>query len=132
MKQLSIKLIFALLAVVISGSAVSAQITSTQSGGRTSSKPEQAVQAEEKVKKVAQDSGRYFKQGLYNLQDNRRSRAREDFDKAVEVFLMSGINVQKNDRLRECYNQLIETVYRMEYPSGQRPVKGQPLRLGSS
>ncbi len=99
-----------------------AQITTTTSGGRSSSKPDQAAQAEARVRQITDDSGRYFKQGLYNLQDNRRSQARDDFDRSVEVFLMSGVNVQRNNQLRECYNQLIETVYRMEFPTEQRPV----------
>ncbi|NNE65668.1 MAG: transglycosylase SLT domain-containing protein [Pyrinomonadaceae bacterium] len=99
-----------------------AQVTSTRSGGRSSSTPAQAAQAEARIRQITEDSGRYFKQGLYNLQDNRRSQARDDFNKSVEVFLISGVNVQRNANLRECYNQLIETVYRMEFPSTARPV----------
>jgi hypothetical protein len=30
---------------------------------------------------------------------------------------MSGVDVQRNQKLRECYNQLIETVYRIEFPA---------------
>ncbi|MEZ5307711.1 MAG: transglycosylase SLT domain-containing protein [Pyrinomonadaceae bacterium] len=85
-------------------------------------KPVKVAQAEAQIRQVANDSGRYFKQGLYNLQDNRRPQAREDFDKSIEVFLLSGVNVQRNGELRECYNQLIETIYRMEFPTSQRPV----------
>jgi hypothetical protein len=56
---------------------------------------------------------------LFYLQDNRRPQAGEDFNKSVEVFLMSGINVTSNQKFkaRDCYNQLIETVYRIEFPS---------------
>jgi membrane-bound lytic murein transglycosylase D len=78
-----------------------------------------------KVKGVSLDAERYFKQGLLNLQDNKRPQARADFDKSVEVFLMSGVNLVSSDRdiknLKECYNQLIETVYRIEFPSSQQP-----------
>lgn len=102
-------------------SIIQAQVTSSTSDGRNSGVPEQARQAEAQVLKITDDAGRYFKQGLFHLQDNRRSEAREDFDKSVEVFLMSGVDVQRNQTLRECYSQLIETVYRMEFPNNQVP-----------
>lgn len=98
-----------------------AQITTNTSSGRNSGKPELAQQAEAQILKITDDSGKYFKQGLVHLQANRRSEAREDFDKSVEVFLISGIDVQRNQTLRECYSQLIETVYRMEFPNNQIP-----------
>lgn len=101
--------VFSLTAILIFVSAVSF--------GQT---PE-AQQAEARVNQITQDSGRYFKQGLLNIQDNRRSQAGEDFDKSVEVFLMSSVNVNSNQKLQTCYSQLIETVYRMEFPSVQQP-----------
>ncbi|MEP6900261.1 MAG: hypothetical protein ABJA66_00845, partial [Actinomycetota bacterium] len=106
----------------IFNSLVSAQVTSTTSDGRNNTKPVQAEQAEARILQVTTDSGRYFKQGLLNLQDNRRPQARDDFDKSVEVFLMSGINLTSNNngKARDCYNQLIETVYRMEFPSDKQ------------
>ncbi|HEY0459620.1 MAG TPA: transglycosylase SLT domain-containing protein [Pyrinomonadaceae bacterium] len=110
---------FTAILVFVLNSFVSAQVTSVTSDGRNNSKPVQAEQAEARVAQVTSDSGRYFKQGLLNLQDNRRPQARDDFDKSVEVFLMSGINLTSNNnaKARDCYNQLIETVYRMEYPT---------------
>ncbi len=76
-------------------------------------------------------SGAEFKAGLAALEDNRRPIAREKFDRSIEVFLMSGINLNSNNnaRARECYNQLMVTIYRMEFPSD----KEQPqLRLLSA
>ena len=68
------------------------------------------------------ESGIFFKQGLSNMQDNRRPMAGENFNKAVEIFLRSGVNVSRNPKLQNCYNQLIETVYRIEFPSNaQQP-----------
>ncbi len=106
----------------ILNSFVSAQVTSSVSDGRNNTKPVQAEQAEARILQVTTDSGRYFKQGLLNLQDNRRPQARDDFDKSVEVFLMSGINLTSNNnaKARDCYNQLIETVYRMEFPNDKQ------------
>jgi len=118
----------AILTFVLS-SFVSAQVTSVTSDGRNNTKPAQAEQAEARIQQITSDSGRYFKQGLLNLQDNRRPQAREDFDKSVEVFLMSGINLTSNNnaKARDCYNQLIETVYRMEFPTAQQPPLIRPL-----
>ena len=77
------------------------------------------AQAEARINKVTGDAGIAFKQGLFYLKDNRRQQAGEDFNKSVEVFLMSGINLtsRDNSKARDCYNQLIETVYRIEFPS---------------
>ncbi len=113
---------FTAILTFVLNSFVSAQVTSTTSDGRNNTKPVQAEQAEARIQQVTSDSGRYFKQGLLNLQDNRRPQARDDFDKSVEVFLMSGINLTSNNnaKSRDCYNQLIETVYRMEFPNDKQ------------
>jgi LysM repeat protein len=102
-------------------SAVPAQPTS---GSGLRNVPPDA-NGEAKVNQITNDAGVFFKQGLLGLQDNRRSQARVDFDKAVEVFLLSNVNVKTNNKLNNCYNQLIETIYRMEVPSLQLPnIKG--------
>ncbi|HEY8562109.1 MAG TPA: transglycosylase SLT domain-containing protein [Pyrinomonadaceae bacterium] len=102
------------------GSVVSAQVTSVTADGRNNAKPAQAVEAEARLQQITSDAGKFFKQGLLNLQNNKRPQAREDFDKSLEVFLISGINLTSNNnaKARDCYNQLIETVYRMEFPNG--------------
>jgi hypothetical protein len=107
------------LLAIISISA-NAQITGSTSGLRNV--PTEAAKVEQKVALVTNDAGRYFKQGLLNLQDNRRPQAREDFDKAVEVFLNSSLDVRKNQALQGCYSQLVETVYLMEFPSARQPA----------
>jgi len=78
---------------------------------------EEAQKAVAKVNKITDDAGKSFKEGLLGLQDNRRSDAREKFDKSIEVFLLSNVNVQSNPKLNDCYNQLTETIYRIEFPS---------------
>ncbi len=103
----------------ISNIVVSAQVTSTSSDGRNDTKPAQVAIAEARINQVTQESGRYFKQGLLSLQDNRRADTGEQFNKAVESFLVSGINLTSKDnaKARDCYNQLVETIYRVEFPS---------------
>jgi len=112
-----------LSAILIASTSVfvSAQTTLT-TANRDNSKTQQVKSAEERVGQITRDSGIYFKQGLYNLVDRRGPEARKDFDKSVEIFLMSGINVQKNTKLRECYSELIETIYRMEIPNSRQPA----------
>lgn len=114
------------LSVLILGvafaSAAYPQVIITSSGGRNSAKTEAAEQAEARIRQISNDAGRYFRQGLDNLHNERRFQAREDFDRSVEIFLMSGVNVQRDQGLRECYNELIETIYRMEFPSGRQPA----------
>ena len=120
--------VFSLTAIIafFSASFVQAQVNGS---GLRNIQPDNAGEA--KVNQITNDAGIYFKQGLLNLQDNRRSQARVDFDKAVEVFLMSNINVKSNGKLNNCYNQLIETVYRMEFPSLQQPqIKGLAVTCG--
>lgn len=93
----------------------------TLSTSNNETKTKDLEQANVRINQITNDAGRYFKQALLSLQDNRRAQAHEDFDKSVEVFLMSGVNVQSNQKLRECYSQLTETIYRMEFPSNQVP-----------
>lgn len=69
------------------------------------------------VNKVLEDSGRYFRDGLTALKQNQRSESGAKFDKSVEVFLYSTLNIQKDQKLQSCYSQLIETIYLMEFPS---------------
>src|SRR5689334_15536169 len=98
---------------IILAISISAQVS--QSNNQTVT-PE-VQKAQEAVNKVLADSGRYFRDGLESFKANRRSEAGENFDKSVEVFLYSTLNIQKDQRLSSCYNQLIETVYRVEFPS---------------
>jgi Transglycosylase SLT domain/LysM domain len=112
--------IYTLLLSAIFTVSAFAQVTSTTSGLRST--PDEVAKAEAKVNIITSDSGRYFKQGLLNLVDNRRPQARADFDKSVEFFLLSNVDVRKNVKLSNCYNQLIETVYLMEIPSAKNPA----------
>ncbi len=113
--------------IFASAALVSAQVTNTTAGGRNNAKPDQVASAEQRIDQITNESGRSFKKGLLYLLDRRSSEARVEFDKSVEVFLISGINVQRNRKLSECYNQLIETVYRMEFPSTQQPANLRSL-----
>lgn len=75
---------------------------------------------QEDLKKLADSklkSGFHFKMGLFNLQDNRRSQAGEDFNNSIEMFLMSKININRNLETLKCYNAMVETIYQIEFPA---------------
>jgi LysM repeat protein len=122
--------VFSLTAIftVLNATFAFGQISTSSTGARN-------IQAdnsgEAKINQITNDAGIYFKQGLLNLQDNRRPQARADFDKSIEIFLMSNVNVKSNEKLKNCYNQLIETIYRMEFPSNQQPqIRNLALTCG--
>lgn len=109
---------------VLSLTAILTILSSTFVFGQTSTGArsfEPDTTGEAKINQVLADAGKFFKEGLLSLQDNRRSIARGKFDEAVEVFLMSNINVKSNAALNNCYNQMLETIYRIEFPSVQIP-----------
>ena len=108
-------LILALVSTLFVASFVNAQITSARSSSNTAT-PEIA-KAQDAVNAVLAESGKAFKDGIVAFVGDRRSEAGSKFNKSVEVFLYSTMNIQKDQRLQSCYNQLIETVYRIEFPS---------------
>lgn len=71
--------------------------------------------------KILDDSGNYFRQGMEALKANRREDSGDKFNKAVEVFLYSALNIQRDQKLQSCYSQVIETIYRIEFPSSAQP-----------
>ncbi|MGH9819689.1 MAG: hypothetical protein ACRD43_05920, partial [Pyrinomonadaceae bacterium] len=83
--------------------------------------------AQAQVNKILEDSGRSFRAGLQALKENRKPEAGDNFDKAVEQYLLSTLNVQKEPRMRECYNGIIQTVYLIEFPTSQQPPKIREL-----
>ncbi|MBK8466757.1 MAG: transglycosylase SLT domain-containing protein [Chloracidobacterium sp.] len=72
--------------------------------------------AKEAVNTVLRESGVAFKEGLLAYEDSRMSDSGEKFNRSVEVFLNSTLNIQREQNLQSCYDQLIETVYLLEFP----------------
>jgi membrane-bound lytic murein transglycosylase D len=101
----------------VSVSFVQAQLVPNSSAG--SLQEVEKVQA--RVNQIIEKAGVSFNEGLLSLAENRRLIARQKFDKSVEEFLMSGVNVRSDRKLQFCYDQLVETIYRIEFPSKQQP-----------
>jgi LysM repeat protein len=103
------------LTLVVFVSVPRFQVTSSTSSSGTLT-PEVA-RANEAVNQVLLESGISFREGLLAFVDENRSAAGEKFNRSIEVFLYSTLNIQREQRLQNCYNQLIETIYRIEFPS---------------
>src|SRR5215210_119789 len=93
---------------------VSAQIPTGSSARSIPTEVEMADTAALQVISKAED---HFKKGKLNLDDNRREQARDEFDKAVDVILESGMDVRANQRLQTYYLELVERIYRLEVPN---------------
>jgi membrane-bound lytic murein transglycosylase D len=96
------------------------QVTSTRSNDQTLT-PEVA-KTQDGVNRVLTQSGASFKEGMLAVADDNRQVAGEKFNKAVEAFLESTLNVQSQPKLKACYDQLIETVYFIEFPTDANTV----------
>jgi len=115
---------------IILGISASAQTIGTASSNNTTT-PEIKV-AQDAVNNILLESGDRFNEGLIAYSGSKFQDAGAKFDKSVEVFLNSTLNIQRERRLQNCYSQLIETVYRLEFPSDvQMPqVRGLAATCG--
>ena len=90
--------------------------------------PSEIERDDPRVNKIIEDAEKHFKLGKMNLDDHKRQAAREEFDKAVDVVLESGMDVRSNPRLNRYYVELVERVYREEVP--QNVPSARPAQNG--
>jgi len=88
--------------------------------------PTAVQQSDEHVSKVIATAEDYFRKGKLNLEKNLRDQARDDFDKAVDSILESGLDVRASQRLNDFYWQLVTRIYREEVP--ERVPLPRPLQ----
>ncbi|MGA9995192.1 MAG: transglycosylase SLT domain-containing protein [Pyrinomonadaceae bacterium] len=98
--------------------ATQAQIT----GSSARAIPTAVERDDPHVTQTIEKAERHYKQGLLNLSDNKREQARDEFDKAVDAILESGLDVRANRRLQTYYLELIEQIYRLEVPQAGAQV----------
>ena len=91
--------------------------------------PTAVQQSEEQVSKVISTAEDHFRKGKLNLEDNKRDQARDEFDKAVDAILESGLDVRASQRLQGFYLELVERIYREEVPLGRNPVQASVTEL---
>ena len=86
------------------------------SGSSAREIPTEVQKADPRVDQVIGRANDHFRKGKLNLEDNKRDQARDEFDKAVDQILMSGLDVRANQRLQTFYLELIEKIYHEEVP----------------
>src|SRR6184192_4659250 len=78
--------------------------------------PTEVQKTDGRVDQVIERANDHFRKGKLNLEDDKREQARDEFDKAVDEILMSGLDVRANQRLQTYYLELVEKIYREEVP----------------
>jgi peptidoglycan lytic transglycosylase D len=111
--------LFAVL--VLPAVGVYAQIPAGGSSARDI--PTAVQQSDDHVSKVITTAEDHFRKGKLNLDDNKRDQARDEFDRAVDSILESGLDVRASQRLQGFYLELVERIYREEVPLGRSPVQ---------
>lgn len=81
--------------------------------------PTEQEKADLRVSNIINKAETHFKNGKLELENNRREQARDQFDKAMDTILDSGLDARSYPRLREYYVQLTERIYREEVPLQQ-------------
>lgn len=89
----------------------------------------EVLQAQKQISRILDESGKHFRAGLEDLKSNRRQDSGDDFNRSVETFLLSTLNIQRDARLQACYSQLVETIYRIEFPVDNQPPQLRPLAI---
>ena len=92
-------------------------IIQAQPGGSSARDIQTEVQkTDPRVDQVLERANDHFRKGKLNLEDNKREQARDEFDKAIDEILMSGLDVRASQRLQTGYLELVERIYREEVP----------------
>lgn len=76
--------------------------------------PEGPVPSAPRIPIVISRAEDHFRRGKLLLEDNERAAAREEFDRAMDAILESGIDVRSSEQLKSFYENLIERIYREE------------------
>src|SRR5207245_4105457 len=81
--------------------------------------PSEVEKTDPRVNQIIESANDHFRKGKLNLSDDKRQQARDEFDKAVDEILMSGLDVRASQRLQTFYLELVEKIYREEVPLNQ-------------
>ena len=107
----------AVSAIIAAGTVLPATIQAQGPAGSSARQiPTEVQKAEPRVDHVIDRANDHFRKGKLNLEDNKREQARDEFDKAVDEILMSGLDVRASQRLQTFYLELVERIYREEVP----------------
>lgn len=109
--------------------ALSAPISVLQAQTASSARyiPSEVEKLDGRVTQIIGKADDHFRKGQLNLNDNKRDQARDEFDKAVDTVLESGLDVRGNQRLQTYYLELVERIYRLEIPTQQPAGPASPF-----
>src|SRR4029453_390737 len=68
------------------------------------------------IDKIIASAEDHFCKGKLNLEDSKREKARDEFDKAVDSILESGFDVRASQKLQSYYLELVERIYLEKFP----------------
>src|SRR5436309_11484264 len=111
----------AVLTVLVASAASSFAQIPVASSAR--SIPTAVEQSEGRIVQIIARAEDHFRKGKLNLEDNKREQARDEFDKAVDAILESGLDVRASQTLQTYYLELVERIYREEVPIGHGPTQ---------
>jgi hypothetical protein len=136
-----VKIKFLTAAIILALSA--AMVAAGQVPGGSSARDVEigTQKTDPRVEQVLERANDHFQRGKLNLKDNKREQARDEFNKAIDEILMSGLDVRASQRLQTGYFELVERIYREEVPliraplqQNATPVVGQdtpsPVQIG--
>ena len=83
--------------------------------------PNAVQQSEDRVTRIIARAEDHFRKGKLNLEDSKREQARDEFDRAVDSILESGVDVRASQKLQTYYLELVERIYREEVPLQNAP-----------
>src|SRR2546422_1020523 len=87
--------------------------------------PTEVQKTDPRVDQIIERANDHFRKGKLNLEDNKREQARDEFDKAIDEILVSGLDVRASQRLQTGYLELVERIYREEVPLIQASPQAQ-------
>lgn len=98
---------------------ISTSIQAQPGGSSARDIPTEVQKSEARVDQIIERANDHFRKGKLNLEDNKREQARDEFDKAVDEILTSGMDVRASQKLQTFYLELVERIYREEVPLNQ-------------
>lgn len=121
-----VTLLAALAALIVPATSIFGQIPA---GSSARTIPSEVEKSDPRVSQIIAKAEDHFRKGRLNLEDNKREHARDEFDRAVDTILESGLDVRASQRLQTFYLELVERIYREEVPLGHGPIQANASDL---
>ncbi len=74
-------------------------------------------EAQEEIERVIIESEERYREGVEFLKQGMTHEAKKSFDKAIEIYLVSGYNIFDHPSLEESYNEMVERISEFENTS---------------